>query len=60
MWRPGKEIRDPATGKLLMRNDTLLGEAVVTKVNDISSTAQYKGTEPVKVRDFVKSIPIQR
>ena len=60
VWRPGKEIRDPATGKVLMRNDTLLGEAVVTKVNDISSTAQYKGTEPVKVRDVVKSIPIQR
>ena len=60
VWRPGKEIRDPATDKLLMRNDTLLGEAVVTKVNDISSTAQYKGTEPVKFRDVVKSIPIQR
>ena len=60
VWRPGKEIRDPATDKLLMRNDTLLGEAVVTKVNDISSIAQYKGTEPVKVRDVVKSLPIQR
>ena len=43
--------------KLLMRDDTLLGEAVVTTVNDIFSIAQYKGTEPVKVRDVVKSIP---
>jgi hypothetical protein len=60
VWRPGKEIRDPATDKVLMRDDTLLGEAIVTKVNDISSIAQYKGAEPVKVRDLVKSIPIQR
>jgi curli biogenesis system outer membrane secretion channel CsgG len=57
VWRAGKEIRDPATDKVLMRDDTLLGEAVVTKVNDISSIAQYKGTEPVKIRDLVKSIP---
>lgn len=57
VWRPGREIRDPASDKILMRDDTLLGEAVVTTVNDISSIAQYKGTEPVKVRDLVKSIP---
>jgi curli biogenesis system outer membrane secretion channel CsgG len=60
VWRPGKEIRDPATDKILMRNDTLLGEAVITRVTDISSIAQYKGAEPVKVRDLVKSIPMQR
>lgn len=57
VWRAGKEIRDPASDKVLMRDDTLLGEAVVTRVNDISSIAQYKGTEPVKIRDLVKSIP---
>lgn len=57
VWRPGKEIHDPANGKLLMRNDTLLGEAVVTTVNDISSIAQYKGSEPVKVGDLAKSFP---
>jgi curli biogenesis system outer membrane secretion channel CsgG len=60
VWRAGKEIRDPASNKLLMRDDTLLGEAVVTRVNDISSIAQYKGTEPVKIRDLVKSIPKQQ
>ena len=57
VWRAGKEIRDPASGKVLMRDDTLLGEAVVTSVNDISSIAQYTGTEPVKIRDLVKSVP---
>jgi len=60
VWRPGKEIRDPATDRVLLRNDTLLGEAVVTKVNDISSIALYKGSDPVKVRDIVKSMPAQR
>jgi hypothetical protein len=42
-----------------MRDDTLLGEAVVTSVNDISSIARYTGTEPVKIRDLVKSVPKQ-
>jgi len=45
---------------VLMREDTLLGEAVVTTVTDISSMAQYKGTEPVQIRDLAKSIPKQQ
>ncbi len=57
--RAGKEIRDPVSGKLLMRDDKLLGEAIVTTVNEISSVAQYNGTEPVQVRDVVKGIPKQ-
>ncbi len=60
VWRPGKEILDPASGRVLMHNDTLLGEAVITTVNDISAIAQYKGTEPAKVRDLVRSIPKQQ
>jgi curli biogenesis system outer membrane secretion channel CsgG len=59
VWRAGREIRDPVSDKVLMRDDTLLGEAVVITVTDISSIAQYKGTEPVKVRDLVKSVPKQ-
>jgi len=46
LWRPGKEIRHPATDKLLIRNDPLLGEAVVTKVNDISSSQARYIREP--------------
>ena len=59
VWRAGKEIRDPVTAKLLTRDDTLLGEAIVTKVNDNFAVATYKGTEVVKVKDLVKSIPNQ-
>lgn len=55
VWRAGKEIRDPSTGKLLMRDDTLLGEATVTTVNEISSIATFNGTQPVKSGDIVKS-----
>ena len=42
---------------MLMRDDTLRGEAVVVTLTDISSIAQYKGTKPVKIRGVVKSIP---
>ncbi|MBV8050531.1 MAG: hypothetical protein JOZ80_05045 [Acidobacteriaceae bacterium] len=58
--RAGKEIHDPVTGKLLMRDDTLIGEAVVTNVNDVSAIAQYNGAQPAQVRDVVRSIPKQR
>jgi curli biogenesis system outer membrane secretion channel CsgG len=58
--RPGKEIRDPATDKVLTRDDTLLGEAVVTKVDEHFAFAAYSGTEAVKVKDLVKSVPRQR
>ncbi len=59
IWRAGKEVRDPATQKVLLRDDTLLGDAVVTTVHDISSIATYHGSEPVKVGDVVKSPPKQ-
>jgi len=57
VWRAGREIKDPVTGKVLMRDDTLLGEAIVVTVNDISSIAHYIGKEPAKVLDIVKSMP---
>ena len=55
--RIGKEIRDPATGKVLVRDDTLLGEAIVTEVGDEFARATYQGTEAVKVGDAVRNIP---
>jgi curli biogenesis system outer membrane secretion channel CsgG len=58
--RAGKEVRDPVSGKVLMRNDSLLGEAVITAVSDTSSFAEYEGTEPPEVRDIVQSFPRQQ
>jgi curli biogenesis system outer membrane secretion channel CsgG len=60
VWRAGKEVRDPATGKVLLRDDTLLGEAVATTVNDISAIATFNGTETPKTGDLVKSLPRQK
>jgi len=59
VWRAGKEIRDPVTGKLLLRDDKLLGEAIVTTVDDNFAIARYQGSESVQVRDLVKSTPQQ-
>ncbi len=59
VWRPGKEIRDPATQRLLLRDDVLLGEALVNIVNEGSAIAAYQGKETVKVGDVVKSAPKQ-
>ncbi|MGH9656168.1 MAG: CsgG/HfaB family protein [Bryobacteraceae bacterium] len=55
IWRGGKEVRDPATGRVLMREDILLGEAVVHTVRDRFSIAAYQGKPGVKIGDIVKS-----
>lgn len=55
VWRVGKEIRDPATGRVLLRDDTLLGEAVVTKADDGYAIAEYKGAPGVKAGDAVRT-----
>ncbi len=59
VWRPGKEIRDPATGRVLTRDDTLIGAAVIVTVDNAFSIASYQGTQAVKVGDVVKG-PIKQ
>jgi len=59
VWRSGKPVRDPATGKVLRFDDSLIGEAVVTSVDDVSAEAAYTGTEPGKAGDRVKGLPKQ-
>jgi len=54
IWRAGKEIRDPATGRVLTRDDSLVGDAVIERVENAFSVAAYRGSEPVKVGDVVK------
>ena len=56
VWRQGKEIRDPETGKVLLRDDVLLGEALVSSVNENFSIAAYQGKEAVKTGDRVKNM----
>ncbi|MCC7499310.1 MAG: curli production assembly protein CsgG [Bryobacterales bacterium] len=53
--RAGREIRDPATGKVIRRIETDLGSATVTEVDAASSVATYSGAQPAKVGDVVRN-----
>ncbi len=59
-WRKGNEIRDPASGKLLLRDDMLLGELTVTQVQEDASFASFVGSERPKSGDLVKSVSTAR
>lgn len=51
--RAGKEIKDPATGKVLRRVDSPIGEVIITQADEMSSEGTYTGTPGVKVGDHV-------
>jgi curli biogenesis system outer membrane secretion channel CsgG len=55
VWRAGKPIRDPETGKVLRYDDTLLGDATITSVDEVSAVASYAGAELPKPGDRVKT-----
>jgi len=55
VMRVGREIKDPATGRVLRRSEDALGEITITEVEDQSSVGTYLGTGAVKVGDRVKS-----
>ena len=52
--RTGREIKDPATGKVLRRIDTDLGQVTITESEAGSSVGNYSGTPGPKVGDHVK------
>jgi len=53
--RTGREIKDPATGKVIRRVEESLGEVVITEVDEQSAVGKYSGTAPVKVGDRVRN-----
>jgi curli biogenesis system outer membrane secretion channel CsgG len=53
--RAGREIRDPATGKVLRRMDSTLGQVRITEADDVSAVGTYSGAEKPKVGDRVKN-----
>jgi curli biogenesis system outer membrane secretion channel CsgG len=53
--RTSREVKDPATGKVIRRIEETLGEVVITEVDDQSSVGKYKGTAQVKVGDRVRN-----
>jgi len=54
VFRQGRQIKDPATGKVLKTIETKLGDLTITEVEDTSSTGTYTG-EPPKVGDATRN-----
>lgn len=52
--RTGREIKDPATGKVLRRIDSDLGQVTITEADAGSSVGNYSGAPGPKVGDHVK------
>ena len=52
--RVGREIKDPATGKVLRRTESPMGAITISEVDDSSAVGTYEGTAGVKVGDRVK------
>ncbi len=55
IFRKGKEIRDPATGKVLKTIETRLGDVTITDADEVSSTGTYSGSAPPKVGDAAET-----
>jgi curli biogenesis system outer membrane secretion channel CsgG len=56
IFRKGKEIRDPATGKVLKTIETRLGDVTITEADETSSTGTYSGSTPPNVGDAVQTV----
>jgi curli biogenesis system outer membrane secretion channel CsgG len=54
VFRTGREIRDPGTGKVLRRTETNVGSIAVTEVDEGSAVGTFEGSEAAKVGDHVK------
>ena len=54
VFRQGRQIKDPATGRVLRTIVTKLGDVTITEVEDTSSTGTYTGEAP-KLGDAVRN-----
>jgi curli biogenesis system outer membrane secretion channel CsgG len=52
--RIGREIRDPATGKVIRRDEASLGQLTITEVDELSAVGKYSGPEKPKIGDAAK------
>lgn len=53
--RVGREIKDPATGKVIRRVTEPLGEIVISEVDESSAVGKFTGAGAPKVGDAVKN-----
>lgn len=51
-----REVRDPATGKVLRSIEDKIGEVVITEVDEQSAVGNFTGASPAKVGDAIKSM----
>lgn len=56
--RPGREIRDPATGRVLRRTTTPVGKIKITSADEASAVGTLTGG-PAQVGDCVGSCPVK-
>jgi len=52
--RTGREIKDPATGKVIRRVETPVGSVTITSVDAASSEGNFTGDMAAQVGDHVK------
>jgi len=50
-----REVRDPATGRVIRAIEDKIGEVVITEVDELSSVGAFTGTAAAKVGDVVRS-----
>ncbi len=50
-----RDVRDPATGKIIRSVEDSLGEVVITEVDERSAVGTYTGATPAKVGDAVRN-----
>lgn len=53
--RVGREIRDPATGKVIRRVEENLGQVTITEADENSAVGKYSGGGTVKVGDSIRN-----
>jgi curli biogenesis system outer membrane secretion channel CsgG len=53
--RPIRQVRDPATGKVIRSIEDKVGEVVITDVDPLSSVGKFAGAGQAKVGDMVKN-----
>ena len=56
IFRKGREIRDPGTGKVLKTVQTRLGDVTITEADETSATGTYSGSAPPKVGDAAETV----
>jgi curli biogenesis system outer membrane secretion channel CsgG len=50
-----RDVRDPATGKIIRSIEDKVGEVVITEVDERSAVGTYTGASPAKVGDVVRN-----